>query len=154
MGATLRFLASGFVKKETRLAVGGPYAYTRNPLYLGTFLMALGTSISVGAYFLTGLMGAIFFLNYHYVIEYEESRLPRFFEERYARYCELVPRFWPRFISPPIEALFELNPDPNAFRFSPVLARENRAFEAYATFFGIMVGCAVLYFLKMKIVYS
>jgi protein-S-isoprenylcysteine O-methyltransferase Ste14 len=48
-GATLRFVANGFVRKEVALAVGGPYAYTRNPLYLGTLLMVLGVAASVSS---------------------------------------------------------------------------------------------------------
>jgi protein-S-isoprenylcysteine O-methyltransferase Ste14 len=40
IGATVRFWASGYLRKDTRPAVGGPYAFVRNPLYLGTYLMA------------------------------------------------------------------------------------------------------------------
>src|SRR6478672_7302591 len=43
LGASLRFWASGYLRKDTRPAVGGPYSFFRNPLYLGTYLMAVGT---------------------------------------------------------------------------------------------------------------
>ena len=71
LGATMRFYASGYLRKEAKLAVGGPYSYTRNPLYLGTFIMAIGATISVGALALALVIGIVFFLNYHYVIEHE-----------------------------------------------------------------------------------
>src|SRR5690242_4328919 len=48
-GATLRFWASGYLRKDSRPAVGGPYAWVRNPLYLGTYLMALGTALAIEA---------------------------------------------------------------------------------------------------------
>src|SRR5688572_18582763 len=47
LGATLRFWASGFLRKDSQLAVGGPYAFVRNPLYLGTYLMAVGVAWAI-----------------------------------------------------------------------------------------------------------
>src|SRR6476661_4738649 len=49
VGASLRYWASGYLRKDSRPAVGGPYAYVRNPLYLGTYLMALGTAAATGS---------------------------------------------------------------------------------------------------------
>ena len=54
-GATIRFLASGYLHKDSKIAVGGPYAYTRNPLYFGTYLMALGTALAMENRLLTAL---------------------------------------------------------------------------------------------------
>ena len=101
LGATVRFHASGYLRKEAKLAVGGPYSYTRNPLYLGTLVMAMGATISVGALLLAVVMGLVFFLNYHYVIEHEEAKLPSYFGDAYLKYCQLVPRFLPRLTAPP-----------------------------------------------------
>src|SRR5689334_2551393 len=41
-GLVVRSLASGHIRKNAELATTGPYAYTRNPLYLGSILIALG----------------------------------------------------------------------------------------------------------------
>ena len=150
LGATLRFIASGFLRKEAKLAVGGPYAHTRNPLYLGTFLMGLGATLSVGAYPLTGLMAVVFFFNYHYVIQHEEAKLPSYFGNAYLEYCNLVPRFLPRWSSPPKGALEKINSEPEVYRFSMSLAQKNRAFEAYVSFVAIIVGMALLVFIKSK----
>jgi hypothetical protein len=151
LGATLRFIASGFLRKEAKLAVGGPYAHTRNPLYLGTFIMALGATLSVGALPLAVVMGFVFFLNYHYVIEHEEQKLPSYFGNSYLDYCSLVPRFWPRLTSASIEELKRINSDPEVFHFSMSLANQNRAFEAYVSFVGIMAGMVLLVWLKTSL---
>src|SRR4051812_1068282 len=55
-GASLRFWASGYLRKDTRPAVGGPYAFFRNPLYLGTYLMAVGTAWSTENWALLGIV--------------------------------------------------------------------------------------------------
>ena len=149
-GATLRFISSGYLRKESKLAVGGPYAHTRNPLYLGTFIMALGATISVGAHLLAFIMGVVFFLNYHYVIQFEETKLPKLFGESYQNYCQLVPRFLPRLMAPSKTDLLKINPDPAVYGFSFSLAMKNKAFEAYASFFGLILGVtALVYFKKM-----
>ena len=151
IGATLRFISSGYLRKESKLAVGGPYAHTRNPLYLGTFLMALGATLSVGAYGLTALMAFVFFLNYHYVIRHEEAKLPSYFGNAYLEYCNLVPRFLPRFTAPNRQELEKINSAPEVYRFSMELANQNRAFEAYASFFALILGMGLLVLIKSKL---
>ena len=113
--------------------------------------MALGASLSVGAVLLTLVMGFVFFLNYHYVIEGEEEMLPAFFGAPYGLYCSLVPRFWPQWTAPEPETLRSINSDPKVFHFSFSLAKENKAFEAYATFIAIIAGMMLLVFLKTKL---
>jgi hypothetical protein len=148
LGASLRFYSSGFLRKEAKLAVGGPYQYTRNPLYLGTFIMAIGVALSVGANLLAAIMGFIFFLNYHYVIENEERKLPAVFGDAYLKYCSLVPRFLPRGLAPPREELMVINPDPEIYQFSMPLAKKNKAFEAYISFFALILGAAFIAWAK------
>jgi hypothetical protein len=150
-GATLRFISSGYLRKEAKLAVGGPYSYTRNPLYLGTFLMALGATLSVGAYLLTALMAVVFFLNYHYVIQHEEAKLPSYFGNPYLEYCSLVPRFLPRLWAPARNQLERINSDPEIYRFSFSLAHANRAFEAYVSFIALILGMAGLVWIKASL---
>ncbi len=143
-GATLRFVASGFVRKEVTLAVGGPYAYTRNPLYLGTLLMALGAAASVSSPAMTAAMAVAMYANYLYVIRAEEQALQGRFAERYLRYCALVPRLLPRALPPAHSLLRQINPDPRAYSFSLALARRNRAFDAYLSFAGMVTGLLVV----------
>ena len=152
LGASIRFCSSGFLRKEAKLAVGGPYQFTRNPLYLGTFIMAMGATLSVGAYLLALVMGLVFFLNYHYVIEHEEKKLPSYFGENYLLYCSLVPRFWPRLSAPPHDELLKINADPEVYSFNFELAKNNKAFEAYFSFIGIILGMILLVWIKHSVI--
>ena len=58
-GLALRAWASGHLRKNESLAIGGPYAYTRNPLYLGSFLLGLGFTIAAGRWFLVIVFAAM-----------------------------------------------------------------------------------------------
>ncbi|MGK5086578.1 isoprenylcysteine carboxylmethyltransferase family protein [Bdellovibrionota bacterium FG-2] len=134
LGATLRFWASGYLRKDSRPAVGGPYAFVRNPLYVGTFLMAIGTALAVENYVLFGVSSALFAVIYHFIVLDEEEKLQRIFGEPYSHYCALVPRFIPRLIPLKAEQLDLVNPDRTHRRYSFAITMKNRAYEAYAAF--------------------
>jgi hypothetical protein len=138
LGASLRYWASGFLRKDSRPAVGGPYAFVRNPLYLGTYLMALGTAASTGAWALLGAMSVVFGVLYHFIILDEETKLQRIFGAPYGLYCQKVARFFPKPWPAPRAALEEINPEPSHHRFSFELARKNKAMEAYWSFLALM----------------
>ncbi|MFZ9595433.1 MAG: methyltransferase family protein [Bdellovibrionia bacterium] len=142
LGATLRFWASGYLRKDTRPAVGGPYAFVRNPLYVGTYLMALGTAWAIENWILLGVCTVVFAGIYHFIILDEEVKLQRLFQKAYEEYCSGVPRFFPRFWPPcfpaPKALLSRVNPEAAHGKFSWDLAMKNRAYEAYATFFALM----------------
>ena len=95
-GLLLRGWAAGHLAKNERLAVNGPYAYTRNPLYLGTLTVAAGLAIAARNPWLVLLFAAIFLLVYLPAIELEEQHLRELFPE-YARYAETVPMLMPAF---------------------------------------------------------
>src|SRR4029077_18898092 len=63
-GLTLRAWAAGHLAKNQQLATGGPYAYTRNPLYLGTLLVAAGLAIGSASWGLGVLFAGVFLLVY------------------------------------------------------------------------------------------
>jgi hypothetical protein len=138
LGATLRYWASGYLRKDTRPAVGGPYAHVRNPLYLGTYLMAVGTALATQAWVLAAAATVLFALIYHFIILDEETKLQRLFGTPYEVYCALVPRFFPRPLPPPAAELDRVNSDRAQRRFSGELARRNKALEAYYSFAGLM----------------
>jgi protein-S-isoprenylcysteine O-methyltransferase Ste14 len=95
-GLALRAWATGHLRKNDALATTGPYAYTRNPLYLGSFLMGVGFTIAAGRWFL-GIIFVAFFLGiYVPVMRVESATLAELFGERYRRYAEAVPLFMPR----------------------------------------------------------
>jgi len=94
-GLLLRGVASGHLRKNERLAITGPYAYTRNPLYLGSLIMAVGFALAARSIWIALLMAAAFALIYLPVIHAEESHLAEQFPE-FPEYARQVPRFIPR----------------------------------------------------------
>jgi protein-S-isoprenylcysteine O-methyltransferase Ste14 len=95
-GLALRGLASGHVQKDKQLTVSGPYAYTRNPLYLGSLMLAAGFAIAARSWWIVGIMLLMFAVIYVPVIAGEERYLRQAFPE-YDDYARHVPRFLPRF---------------------------------------------------------
>ena len=143
VGASLRYWASGFLRKDSRPAVGGPYAWVRNPLYLGTYIMAVGCTVAVAQWTLLMIISVVFALIYHFIILEEEVKLEKIFGKPYLTYCQLVPRFFPRPWPAAMESLLEVNPERDHLKFSPSLAAKNKAFEAYATF-GVLMALTSL----------
>jgi protein-S-isoprenylcysteine O-methyltransferase Ste14 len=94
-GLALRAWAAGCLSKDRQLATGGPYAHTRNPLYLGTLLVAAGLSIASSNPWLAVLFAAVFLLVYLPVIQLEEQHLRLLFPE-YAAFARRVPALWPQ----------------------------------------------------------
>lgn len=144
IGASLRYWASGFLRKDSRPAVGGPYAWVRNPLYLGTYLMALGTIWSMGNLPLLGISTVLFAAVYHFIILDEETKLREIFGAPYVKYCELVPRFFPRPFPTKRSALLGVNAESEHHHFSHELAMKNKAYEAYASFAGLIALVAAM----------
>jgi len=108
VGLLLRAWAAGHLAKNQRLATGGPYAYTRNPLYLGTLLVAAGLVVCSRSAGLAVLFGAIFVLVYLPVIELEEQYLREIFPD-YADYALRVPRFRPALPRSPAHEPFQFS---------------------------------------------
>jgi protein-S-isoprenylcysteine O-methyltransferase Ste14 len=94
-GLALRAAASGTVKKNQELTVTGPYAYTRNPLYLGSALIAAGFAVALLSWPVALLLAFGFAAIYIPVIASEERFLRATFPQ-FDEYCRNVPRFIPR----------------------------------------------------------
>jgi len=104
-GELLRFWAVGYAGATTRartmgvarqLVLVGPYAYVRNPLYLGNFLLSLGVCIISGVYWMILLLLFGFMLQYLPIILAEEEHLRKECGKVYDEYFASVPRFIPR----------------------------------------------------------
>jgi protein-S-isoprenylcysteine O-methyltransferase Ste14 len=94
-GLLLRAFASGHVQKDKQLTTSGPYSYMRNPLYLGSLIMAAGFAIAARNWWIVALMLLLFILIYVPVIAGEERYLREAFPE-YEEYARRVLRFVPR----------------------------------------------------------
>jgi protein-S-isoprenylcysteine O-methyltransferase Ste14 len=93
-GLLLRAWAAGHLAKNQNLATSGPYSYTRNPLYVGTLLVAAGLVIASKQWLLAALFGAVFLFIYLPVIELEEQHLRKLFPG-YGDYAAKVPMLMP-----------------------------------------------------------
>jgi protein-S-isoprenylcysteine O-methyltransferase Ste14 len=107
LGEFIRFWGVSWAGSETRttgsvggsnLIISGPFAYVRNPLYVGNILMYFGLGIMSFALFpyLQIIAIAFFILQYHLIVGEEESFLEKKFGEQYKRFVENVPGFFPR----------------------------------------------------------
>jgi protein-S-isoprenylcysteine O-methyltransferase Ste14 len=94
-GLLIRALASGHVRKNEALATTGPYAYTRNPLYLGSLLIGVGFAIAARSWWIALALIVMFFAIYVPVIRGEEKFLRDKFPE-FDEYARNVPRMFPR----------------------------------------------------------
>ncbi len=129
VGLLLRGWAAGHLAKNHRLATSGPYARTRNPLYLGTLLVAGGLAVSSRQWGLAILFAAAFGLVYLPAIELEEQHLRSLFPE-YANFAARVPRLG-----------FNLSGKSSAAKFQFALYLQN---EEYKALIGYLLGFALL----------
>jgi protein-S-isoprenylcysteine O-methyltransferase Ste14 len=95
-GALIRAWASGHLRKNAELAVSGPYAFTRNPLYFGSFVMAAGCAVCGGSLWLGLLLTAFFLAVYLPVMQVEAAHMRRLFAGDYEKWATNVPFFVPR----------------------------------------------------------
>jgi hypothetical protein len=144
LGATVRMWASGFLRKDARPAVGGPYRFVRNPLYLGTYLMAVGTLAAIEQWWVLGVLSVLYAVVYHFIILDEETKLIKIFGEPYAIYCKTVPRFFPmvfpQLSSQTSQNLAQVNPDRSHRDYDWALARKNKWWEPHLTFIALTAG--------------
>jgi protein-S-isoprenylcysteine O-methyltransferase Ste14 len=131
-GVALRASASGHVKKNAELTTTGPYAYTRNPLYLGSMLIAFGFAIASHNGWIAVALVALFAAIYWPTMLAEEGHLRSHFPG-YDAYAQRVPRLLPRLL-----ARAHGGGAPNAGQFSWALYRKHREYNA-------LLGSAMLY---------
>ena len=95
LGLALRGVASGHLRKNTEVTTSGPYARVRNPLYLGSLIVAAGFAVAARDLWLAAAMLVFFLAVYLPVILSEETWLRVNFPE-FEEYAKHVPRLWPR----------------------------------------------------------
>jgi protein-S-isoprenylcysteine O-methyltransferase Ste14 len=124
-GLALRAWAAGCLEKSARLATGGPYARTRNPLYLGSSLMGAGFALAGRSVVMAVALGGLLIFIYAPVIRREAEFLESRFGDEYLLYAARVPLFLPRLGRVPASA--------GCFQWSRY--RKNHEYEA-------ALGCA------------
>jgi hypothetical protein len=95
LGLFVRGLAAGHLRKHEALAVAGPYAYTRNPLYVGSAVLAAGLALACRSWSAAGLVAMYFVVFYVPVMRREEQELRKLYGAAFEQYAERVPLFFP-----------------------------------------------------------
>jgi protein-S-isoprenylcysteine O-methyltransferase Ste14 len=96
LGLAIRAWAAGHIHKFEKLAVTGPYSFTRNPLYLGSFLLAAGFAVAAGVWWLALIVAVLYLSIYYPVMRVEESDLRGRFAGEFEEFAGHVPLFFPR----------------------------------------------------------
>ncbi len=138
IGISIRFWAAGYLHKARTLTTAGPYRYTRNPLYLGSFVLLIGLAITGGSWIAGLVCITLFALIYYPTMLREEAELSNGFKEEYDRYVRIVPRFFPRFTSFPSSG--------QSFRFRQAL--RNREYSAFFGFLAVLLLIGLKLYLK------
>ena len=97
LGLVIRGIAAGYLRKDRELATTGPYARTRNPLYLGSALLAVGFAIAGDSWWAGGVVMVYFSVFYYAVMKNEEADLYVRFGAPFDDYAHRVPLFLPSF---------------------------------------------------------
>jgi protein-S-isoprenylcysteine O-methyltransferase Ste14 len=95
LGLAIRAWAAGYIEKGRRLATGGPFAFTRNPLYLGSLLLGAGFVVAGGSWILGVIFVALFLMIYIPVMRREEAFLRQRFGAMFDLYAKCVPPLVP-----------------------------------------------------------
>ncbi len=131
-GESLRIWASGYLHKATKLTTSGPYAFVRNPLYVGNFLLGLGFILIAWNLFLFIVFVLLFVFLYYITIRFEEQRLLKLFDTHYLHYRQYVPSIIPRL--PPYKG------EKEKFKWTQV--KKNREYRA-------IIGISVLFAIQL-----
>jgi protein-S-isoprenylcysteine O-methyltransferase Ste14 len=141
LGEAFRFWGVGSVGGETRatgepgasaLVTTGPYAYVRNPLYIGNVLIYCGFGAMAGRWDLVAIGFIYFAFQYIAIVAAEESRLREMFGAPFDEFCRRVPRFIPR--------LTPATRESSVFDASRGVASERRTFQALAIAMLLMIA--------------
>lgn len=135
LGLVIRAWAAGHLRKHQMLATGGPYAFTRNPLYFGSVILAAGFVVAGKSIWAAIVVAGYLALFYPAVMRREEGELRRHYGVAFEQYAASVPLFWP--------SMRRLAPNGHVGeKFSGQLYRRNREYQAAI---GFVVGLFALW---------
>jgi hypothetical protein len=135
-GELIRTWSSGVIVKNNELAMTGPYAMVRNPLYSGSFLMGLGVAVMSGSRLLILLFAILFPIVYNGLVRKEEKYLLARYGDAFRKYCARVPRFFPD--------LGTLSPSPCVYDVDRML-KKHREWRAWVGLFAAVAYLVIAY---------
>jgi protein-S-isoprenylcysteine O-methyltransferase Ste14 len=142
IGLWLRAYAAGYLQKHEILTVTGPYARTRNPLYLGSAILAVGVAVATHSWMSSVFLGVYFTIFYPIVMRREEAELREHYGARFDEYARAVPLFIPRVTA----AKF---PRSNGGAFSLAQYKKNREYQAAIGFLLLLALLFVMWSLRL-----
>jgi protein-S-isoprenylcysteine O-methyltransferase Ste14 len=142
IGLLLRADAAGYLHKQEVLTVTGPYAYTRNPLYLGSAILALGVGIATRSWVSLSILFVYFALFYSIVMRREEKELHLRHGAAFEEYARAVPLFIPRFTSAKLTGA-------SAGSFSFTQYKKNHEWQAAVGFLLLLAVLLVIWYIRL-----
>jgi protein-S-isoprenylcysteine O-methyltransferase Ste14 len=141
IGLWVRARAAGHLHKQEVLTTTGPYAYTRNPLYLGSFILIIGVAIATNSWPSALILFCYFALFYSFVMRREEHELSQRHGDAFREYARTVPLFLPRLAPAKLSA-------GNAGAFSFAQYKKNREYRAAIGFLLLLLVFVVIWRLR------
>jgi protein-S-isoprenylcysteine O-methyltransferase Ste14 len=138
VGLAIRAYAAGYLHKQAVLTTTGPYAHTRNPLYLGSSILAVGAAIAMHSLWSAALLLTYFALVYSFVMRREEMELRGHHGVAFDTYAEAVPLFFPRF-----RGAQSIGGEAGAFSWAQY--RKNHEYQAALGFLLLLAGLVVIW---------
>jgi protein-S-isoprenylcysteine O-methyltransferase Ste14 len=143
IGLWVRAYAAGYLHKQEVLTVSGPYAYTRNPLYLGSAILALGTGIATRSWISALILVVYFAVFYSIVMQREAKELNLRHAASFEEYARAVPLFIPRLTAA------RLSTDLTG-SFSLSQYKKNHEWQAAVGFLFLLVVLLVIWRLRQR----
>jgi protein-S-isoprenylcysteine O-methyltransferase Ste14 len=143
VGLWLRAYAAGYLHKQEKLTVTGPYAHTRNPLYLGSAILALGAGVATKSWISGAILLLYFAVVYSVVMRREEGELLRQHSAAFQAYAAAVPLFFPRMTAVRM-------PGTNEGQFSPAQYKKNHEYRAALGYLLLLSALLVLWRLRLR----
>jgi protein-S-isoprenylcysteine O-methyltransferase Ste14 len=141
IGLWIRAYAAGYLHKQEVLTVAGPYAYTRNPLYLGSAVLALGAGIATRSWVSLAILCTYFTLFYSIVMRREENELRPRHGASFEEYVRAVPLFLPRLTPAKL-------PGNSAGAFSFAQYKKNHEWQAAVGFLLLLAALLVIWYVR------
>jgi protein-S-isoprenylcysteine O-methyltransferase Ste14 len=142
VGLWLRAYSAGYLHKHEFLTIAGPYTRTRNPLYLGSAILALGVAVATHSWASTLILCGYFALFYSIVMRREEAELQQLYGGAFDEYARAVPLFLPR-----ITAVRLSGSSAGVFSFEQY--KKNREYQAAIGFLLLLILLLLIWRLRL-----
>ncbi|MGB2589186.1 MAG: methyltransferase [Candidatus Acidiferrum sp.] len=143
LGLFLRARAAGYLHKQEILTVTGPYAYTRNPLYFGSAILALAAAVAADSWISASIICGYFALIYFFVMHREEGELRSRHGAAFDEYARSVPLFFPRVAPAKLSFAAE-----GSFSFAQY--KKNHEYQAAVGFVLLLAALLLIWWVRLR----